>query len=167
MAKGTERANIVEPKIEKEILSKKLILKRFLIIFFGSILFAFIITMIGTNGKPFSEGEGKIFFQIMLKAIAVLFIVLLITAIVVYKFSQKNPKAIKKIQNVQRNRNVFIFVIVYGIVLILSTLYNYFINDLNDSTPIKILLIRIGLGVFIVILGAYYLRKNKAKEISN
>jgi hypothetical protein len=150
-------------KETKSVITKKSVIKNCLLIFFWTILFAFVITMIGTNGKPFAEGEtGKILFYAILPALAILFVLILVVGFITYKFANKHPETTNKINSPKGKRYTSIFIILFGAYLILSVGYSYFI--INPPIEVKFVLIRIGFGILAIIWGIYYLIKSKSKN---
>jgi len=148
----TEESNYLEKY-------KRNVIKNCIIGFLGSILFVFIVAMIGTNGKPFSEGEGGAFFKAILISLGFLLFIFIIVGFGTYKFGVKHTKTLKEINSPKGKGYASIFVIIFGLCLILQGIYSYFI--MNPPVELKFVFIYIGFGIFTIIWGIYYLRKSK------
>jgi hypothetical protein len=148
--------------MEKEVISKKKVINILLKSFFGTILFAVILAMIFTNGKAFSGEDGKIVLKAMLIAAGFILIIFIVVGWASYSFHNKHPELYNKLNSPKGKKNTSIFVILFGIYLILQGVYSHFI--MNPPTELKFSLIYVGFGIFTIIWGLYYLRKNKSKN---
>ena len=146
----------------KEVLSKKKVIKICLFGFLGTVLFAIILAMIFTNGIVFSGTDSKIFLKAFLISSGFVLIIFIITGFASYKYHNKHPKIYKEINSPKGKKTTSILVILFGAYLIMQGGYSYFI--MNPPTELKFSLIYVGFGIFTIIWGIYYLRKSKLKN---
>lgn len=144
----------------EEVINKKKTIQILIFGFFGSILFAFIVAMIITNGQAFSGEEGKIVLKAFLISSGFLLIVFIISGFAGYKWAKKHPKRYQEINSSEGKKNTSISIIIFGISLILYGGYSHFIT--NPPTELKFVLIEVVFGIITIIWGIYYLIKSKS-----
>ncbi len=149
---------------EKEVLSKKKVIKICLMIFFGVIAFSLIVALIGTNGKLFSMEGSDVMIKVFLWISLGFLIVVSLIGFFSYKYHNKHPEMYKELNKPRGQKGVGIFIILFGAYLILQGGYAYFIEGLNSSLEIKAILIRVGIGISALIWGTYLIRKNRLKK---
>jgi len=153
-------------EIKKEMLSKRKVIKRCLFIFFGTIAFMFLVLIIITNGKLFATEGSWEFLKVLLMVLGGFFVMIALIGFASYKYHNKHPKMYKELNAPKGKKYTGIFIIFFGIFLIIQGGYSYF-TGLNEVMQTKTILIRIGFGIVVIIWGIYNLRKNKLNNSSN
>lgn len=107
--------------------------------------------------------SGKIFWIPLLYISLGFLIFVSIIGFFSYLFWNKNPDKLKKFRSAKGTRNLSIFVILFGVYLIVQGGLIYFLNP-TDSFLIKGVLIRVVFGIFSIFWGVYHLKKIKKKN---
>jgi len=141
---------------EQKALTKKSVIKNSLVLFFGTIIFIAIIMLVFA---------GTIFWKYLLIIAGGFFVFVTIIAFIMYKAANKSPKTMQKIGSPKSKKYIGIFVILFGVFLIIQGCYVYF-SGLTEPTQIKAILIKLGFGAITIIWGIYQLRKNKLNNYS-
>ena len=140
-----------EEKIENNKKSKKLI-KNALMLYFGTIIFV-VIVMLLFGGKIFWDG-----LLLICIFATIIFGVMFFSA---WMIQRKNPDVFNKSDSDVNQKKWRKIIILFGIFLIISGIYNYLTN-FNDSNSWKYLLLQIIFGTFSILWGVYY-KRNKNK----
>lgn len=137
--------------MEGEPVTKKQAIKRGLAAFFGTIAFVIIFSLIFVPAN-------EIPWIILAYLFGGFFIFVALIAFFTYKFINKNRPIGIAMNNNGGKKNMGIFVIIFGLYLIISGLISV---DFASMIETKMFLFKVGFGALTVIWGIYNYKKNK------